>query len=146
LATRAVHGYLLGRDAQSLEDHAQAARLYAATVADGMGADSLRTRIRNDIFLGAEAFVAAMQALATRQRVACNEINKAQRLDATSLTQWIAPSRSRQESFRLAYSEGGMTMAEIARQAGVSLSSVSRLIALAEGLQDSRPDTARFKT
>jgi DNA-directed RNA polymerase specialized sigma24 family protein len=111
-----------------------------------MGADSWRTRIRNDIFLGEEAFVAAMQALATRQRVECKEINKTQRQAAKSLTEWIAPSRSRQESFRLAYSEGGMTMLEIARQAGVSLSSVSRLIALAESLQDSRPDTAIFKT
>jgi REP element-mobilizing transposase RayT len=146
LATRALHGYLLGRDAQSLEDHAEAARLYAATVANGMGADSWRTRIRNDIFLGEEAFVAAMQALATRQRVECKEINKTQRQAAKSLAEWIAPSRSRQESFRLAYSEGGMTMLEIARQAGVSLSSVSRLIALAESLQDSRPDTAIFKT
>ena len=146
LATRHLHGQLLGREVTSVEDQRHAAHLYAATVADGVGIDPWSGKLRGEIFLGDEAFVAEMQARASRQRMGCAEINKSQRTDSRELAYWMAADRSRQESFRLAYSVGGLTMGEIARRAGLSLSSVSRLISTAEKLQDSRPDPARFKT
>ena len=146
LATGEVHGHLLGRDATTEEDQRRAARLYAATFADGTGVDLWNGNLRGEIFLGGDHFVAAMQAIASHRQLTCSEISKAQRTDSRELAAWMTPDRTRDESFRQAYSNGGMTMAEIARQAGLSLSSVSRRISCAEKLQGSRPDTARFKT
>ncbi len=146
LATRHLHGQLLGREVTSVEDQRHAAHLYAVTVADGVGIDPWSGKLRGEIFLGEDAFVAEMQARASREQMGCAEINKSQRTDSRELAHWMTADRSRQESFRLAYSVGGLTMGEIAKQAGLSLSSVSRLISTAEKLQDSRPDPARFKT
>lgn len=146
LATKELHGQMLGRDALSSEDRHQAASLYAATVATGLGVDLWSGNLRSEIFLGEEKFVAESQARATQQRLACVEINKAQRNSPRTLASWTTADRARQESFRLAYSEGGMTMAEIARQAGLSLSRVSRMIRCAEELQHSRPDSVVRKT
>ncbi len=146
LATRQVHGQLLGRDIMSVEDQRQAAQLYATTVADRLDVDPWSGRLHGEIYLGDERFVAEMQALASRQKMRCAEISRTHRTDPRELAYWIAADRSKQESFRLAYSEGGLTMGEIAKQAGLCLSSVSRMISSAEKLQDSRPDPARFKT
>jgi putative transposase len=145
LATEALHGNLLGRDAVTADDRRQAERLYAETVAAGLGLD-LWGGLRQEIFLGGEAFVAEAHALASETRLRCKEIPKDQRTRGGTLVDWSTPDRTRDEAFRLAYSRGGMTMTEIAKQAGMSISSVSRIIATAEKLQDSRPDTARFKT
>ena len=146
LATRDVHGHLLGRDVTSAEDQRHAAHLYAAQVADGIGVDSWRGKLRGEIFLGDESFAAEMKERATRQRMRCAEISRTQRTDIQELAHWMIADRSRQESFRLAYSAGGLTMREIARQAGLCISSVSRMIASAEKLQESRPDPAKIKT
>jgi putative transposase len=146
LATRRLHGQLLGHDAASVEDQRRAARLYAATVEDGLGVDPWAGNLRQEVFLGDDDFVAEMQSRATNQRMKCTDISKYQRTDPRTLARWMTANRSRQESFKLAYTQGGMTMGEIARQAGLSLSSISRIISAAEKLQDSRPDPARFKT
>ncbi len=146
LATEELHGHLLGRDVASEADRRQAMLEYAEIVADGRAVDLWSKRLRGEIFLGEEAFVSKVQAMAMQRRMRDVEIARVQRTDLRSLTEWMAAHRSRQESFRLAYSIGGLTMSEIARQAGLSTSSVSRMIAEAERLQDSRPDTAKFKT
>jgi len=146
LATPELHAQLLGRDATTVEDQLCAAHRYAAAVADGMGADPWSGKLRAEIFLGDEAFVAKMRTRATERRMQCAEVPKAQRTDARALTQWMVADRSRQESFRLAYSEGGLTMSEIAKQAGLCVSRVSRMIASAEELNASRPDPAKLKT
>ena len=146
LATTALHGHLLGHDVASPDDLLRAARLYAATVAAGRGVDLWPHHLRREIFLGDEDFAATTQARATAQRLRCKEIAKSQRTRNAALADWLTPDRTTDEAFRLAYSEGGMTMLEIARQADKSVSAVSRLIASAERLQDSRPDTAKNKT
>ena len=146
LATQELHGQMLGRDAVSSEDRHHAANLYAATVATGLGVDLWGGNLRSEIFLGEEKFVAETQARATQQRLACAEINKAQRNNPSTLAGWMDADQAKQESFRQAYSEGGMTMAEISRQAGLSLSRVSRMIRCAEELQRSRPGRAMRKT
>ncbi len=146
LATRHVLGQLLGREVTSVEDQRHAAQLYAAAVSDGLGVDPWSGKLRGEIFLGDEGFVAEMLARASQQQMECAEITRSQRTDSRELGHWMTANRSRQESFRLAYSVGGLTMGEIAKQAGLCLSSVSRMISSAEKLQDSRPDPARFKT
>ena len=132
LATSELHGYLLGRDVKTVHDQRQAARLYAKAVTAGIGADLWRSHLKNELFLGGEAFARKMQALAAQPRLACTEINRQQRMEASTLASWLASDRTTQESIRLAYSAGGMTMTAIAREAGVSTSTVSRAIRAAE--------------
>lgn len=146
LATVELHGHLLERDALTQDDRRLASDLYAQVVADGLGVDLWSSHLRNEIYLGGERFVGDMQAIAQHQRLQCVEIAKEQRKDMGALGRWMTVDRPRDESFRMAYTNGGLTMSEIARQAGLSLSAVSRLISNAERRQDSRPDTAKFKT
>ncbi len=149
LATDFLHGYLLGRDVRTPKDGQDARRLYAESVKDGIGVDLWKQHLREEIFLGSEQFAADMRELAQRERMACVEISAVQRrpsASGNSLADWLAPDLSREESFRLAYSEGGLTMSEIAKQAGRSVSAVSRAIAIAEQAQNARPDTAKRKT
>ena len=110
-------------------------------VADGSGAPSLwETALRQQIYLGDEAFVARMQARAEPQRKASPAVPKAQRRAPPSAplprtwAQWLKTSGgSRNEALARAYREGGLTMTRLAEQSGLSLSHVSRLIAAAEG-------------
>jgi len=145
LATGALHGHLLGRDVRSAEDTRQAIHLWIVAVAQGLGVDPWMNNLRAEIFLGDEQFVARMQALATRQRLECDEIARVQRTDEHQLSRWLTPEHSKPEAYRRAYTEGGMTMAEIGRQAGLTASRVSRLISTAEELcrQDLTPTEAR---
>ena len=146
LATTTLHGHLLGHDAVTTDDRRRAEHLYAVTVAAGRGVDLWGHHLRREIFLGDENFAAASRTRATEQRLRSSEIAKTQRSCHTSLARWSTPDRTRDEAFKLAYSEGGMTMSEIARQAAMSVSAISRIIASVEKLQNSRPDTAKFKT
>jgi len=145
LATDAVHGHLLGRDVMNDVDRRTARQLYAGTVMAGRGTDLWGQHLHREIYLGGERFAAEMQALATERRLRCPEISGTQRAGRKALADWFAPERTRDEAFRLAYRQGGLTMPEIARQAGMSVSAVSRIIALAERLHDSRPDTATIQ-
>ena len=146
LATTTLHGHLLGRNVATMEDRIQAERLYAEAVATARDVDLWSHHLRQEIFLGSEHFAAQARAQATEERLRSKEIARAQRTGRTSMADWLTHDRTRDEAFRLAYSRGGMTMTEIARQSNLSISAVSRLIAAAEKMQDSRPDTAKFKT
>jgi REP element-mobilizing transposase RayT len=144
LATSTVHGHLLGRDVITASDRRQAQSLYAESVAAARNID-LWGHLRQQIFLGDEAFTAATRARASDKRLQCTEIVRDQRISKSDLADWLTPHRSRDEALRLAYSLGGMTMSEIARQADISVSRVSRLIAVAEKSQVSRPDAQKAR-
>jgi putative transposase len=146
LATSALHGYLPGSDMSTQEHRRRAAELYAEIVHSARRVDLWNEHLRAEIYLGDEAFVLRAKAQATRQRLDCPEISRTQRTAADTLARWLVPGRTRGEAFRLAYSAGGLSMGQIAREAVISISTVSRMIAVAERLQDSRPDTATFKT
>lgn len=146
LATLTLHGYLMGFDIQTDEHRMLASRRYAETVNFGKDIALWKDHLRAEIYLGDEAFVQHTKARATQQRLQCTEISKSHRMAPTTLATWLAPGRSKDEAYRLAYCVGGMNMAQIAREAGLSISAVSRKIANAERLQHSRPDTAIFKT
>lgn len=145
LSTNELLGQLLGHDILSPEDRHRASALYAATVLAGIGVDLWKTHLLGEIFLGQADFVADMQALATQRRMSCAEVAGPHRVDPHPLAHWETPERSRHESFRLAYTKGGLSMGQIARQSGLSLSSVSRLIHLAESerIQDLTPMNSR---
>jgi putative transposase len=53
-----------------------------------------------------------------------------------SLKQWLASCESREEALYQAHTEGALSMTAIAREMGLSVSRVSRLIAQAEREQE----------
>ena len=88
--------------------------------------------LRQQIYLGDEAFVERMQALAEPQRAAVREIPKAQRRTTRSLAQWLRTCDSREEALFRANTDSGLTMSVIAKELSLSVSRVSCLIARVE--------------
>lgn len=139
-----LHGYLLGRPVATARDRQLAAQRYAALVADA-AADEVpiwQGGLRGQVFLGDDAFVARMQALATPAMRAAVDVPKAQRKPPLTLQDCLQQSPGQQaRALRRAYREGGITMTAMAKELGLSVSRVSRLIAAAELEMD-----ARYKT
>ena len=88
--------------------------------------------LRQQIYLGNEDFVERMQALAEPNNSAGRDIPKAQRRKGLSLTQWLSICETREEALYRAHTEGALSMSAIARELGLSVSRVSRLIARVE--------------
>ena len=84
------------------------------------------------IYLGDESFVERMQALAGDGPVGSPEVPRAQRRRTLTLQQCLDSNGPRESALRRAHVEGGMTMTALARELGLSVSRVSRLIARAE--------------
>jgi putative transposase len=126
-----LHGYLLGREVSSAADRQRASARYAALVEEAAGASIWATGLRQQVFLGDEAFVARMQAMAEPARTRSKEVPRAQRALPRSLRDCLGQMPDRALGMRAAYM-GGMTMTEIASQLGLSVSRVSRLIGQAE--------------
>lgn len=132
LDTDGLHGYLLGRAPGSDSDRRRAANRYARLVTAARDVRLWDEALRQQIYLGDEAFVERMQKLAEPQRKAAHEIPKAQRRTARSLAQWLRDCDSREESLFRAHTESGLTMSAMAKELGLSVSRVSRLIAREE--------------
>ena len=132
LDTEGLHGYLLGRPARSAADRRRAADRYARLVASAPDARLWDSALRQQIYLGDEAFVARMQALAEPRNSTDADIPKIQRRKARSLAQWLGSCETREEALYMAHTDGALSMSAIARELGLSLSRVSRLIARAE--------------
>ncbi len=132
LDTPGLHGYLLGRTPRSAADSRRAAGRYAALVDARRDVHLWSDALRQQIFLGDEAFARRMQALADPARRDSIEVPRAQRRTGGDLDRYLLPSHSRAEGLRRAHVEDGMTMSDIAGKLGLSVSRVSRLIARAE--------------
>jgi putative transposase len=134
LDTDGLHGYLLGRAPASARDRSTAVRRYAALVqkVTREDADLWKTGLRQQIFLGDDHFVDDMLAKAAPPTGRVRDVPKAQRVRSRDLADWISEAGSREEGLRRAYRDGGMTMTAIASSLGLSVSTVSRLIAVAE--------------
>jgi DNA-directed RNA polymerase specialized sigma24 family protein len=128
-----LQGYVLGRAIQGAADRRLAARRYSELVASATDVRLWESALRQQIYLGDEAFAERMRALADPVRVSAQEVPKVQRKRMRTLGQWLATSDSRDEALYRAHVESGMSMSEIARELGLSVSRVSRLIARAEG-------------
>jgi putative transposase len=131
LDTSGLHGYLLGREPRHAADRRRAASRYAALVTAGRDVELWSDALRQQIFLGDEGFVERMQAHADPVRRASTEVPAAQRRKAGELDRFSRESSSRDEAVRRAHVEGGLTMTDIARGLGLSVSRVSRLTARA---------------
>jgi putative transposase len=128
-----LHGYLLGRPVRTAADRRRAADRYADFVASSPTDVILwDTALRQQIYLGDEDFVDRMQALASPQNSADRDIPRAQRSKARSLAQWLSSCPTREEALYKAHTESALSMSAIARELGLSVSRISRLIARAE--------------
>lgn len=132
LDSAAVWGYLLGADVLSDEGESQAARAYADLVAAGKDVALWPDHLRKQMYLGDEAFVLRMQALASHRAVSSKEIPKAQRASPKTLQDWMAELPNRDEALLAAHRHSQLSMSQIARELGLSVSRVSRLIARAQ--------------
>ena len=132
LDTQGLHGYLLGRPVRTAADRRRAANRYARLVASVPDASLWDCALRQQIYLGDEAFVERMQALAEPRNSTDDDIPKIQRRKSRTLAQWMESCENREEALYNAYTQSAMTMSAIARELGLSISRVSRLIARAE--------------
>ena len=132
LDTEGLHGYLLGRGVRSAADRRRAAGRYAQLVASVPDASLWDSALRQQIYLGDEAFVERMQALAEPRNSTDQDIPKAQRRKSRTLAQWMESCENREQALYNAHTQSAMTMSAIARELGLSVSRVSRLIARAE--------------
>ncbi|KRD13494.1 transposase [Acidovorax sp. Root267] len=128
LDAQAVWGYLLGRDAQDAQARAQAAQAYVALVQAGQGVQLWAQGLRQQMYLGNEDFVLRMQALTSDRAVSAKEIPKQQRASPKSLQDWLAECPTRDQALVQAHYASQISLSEIARQLGLSVSRVSRIV------------------
>jgi putative transposase len=119
----------LGRHVQTLDDLLRAEKQYETLVSEGASEDFWRHALRQQIYLGDEAFVARVQQRIEPARHCADEIPREQRRKPLELGQFLAMCSTREEALRRAHLEGGMTMSAIAKALDLSVSRVSRLIA-----------------
>lgn len=132
LDSAGLHAYLLGYTARSVADERRAAQAYVELVAAGRDVRLWDETLRQQIYLGDEAFVERMQALAAPQTAATRDVPKVQRSKPLTLSQWLSTSESRDQAFLRAHTQSGISMTAIAQEMGLSVSYVSRLIGHAE--------------
>lgn len=89
--------------------------------------------LRQQIYLGDDAFVARTLALADPARRRAVDVPRAQRrAEVPSLQQWLQRCPTRDQAMWQAYRSSGMRMTVIAAELGLSVSRVSRILAREE--------------
>lgn len=125
----AVWGYLLGQEVSTDEQARRAGQAYANLVAAGRNVALWPDHLRQQMYLGDEAFVFRMQALASDRAVSDKEIPKAQRASPRTLQDWLATMPNRDEAIAAAHRYSHMSLSDIARSLDLSVSRVSRIVA-----------------
>ncbi len=143
LATAGLHGHVLGHAPRDPADTKAAGGRYADCVQTGREVRLWEGGLRQQIYLGDKAFVVSMQALAGKggQNTSA-EVPRAQRRRPLMLGPVGAQSESRERALLRANIEHGITMTALARELGLSVSRVSRLIARAEADRRTAPALA----
>lgn len=132
LDTEGLHGHLLARPVRGPGGSRLAIARYAELLGQEVAAGFWAAGLRRQVFLGDENFVeSALAALPARQRQAV-EVPRVQRHRPLSLRQLMQDGLPREAALHAAYTEGGLTMTQLARELGRSVSRVSRLIAAFE--------------
>jgi REP element-mobilizing transposase RayT len=115
------------------EERAPATAAYRRFVAVGAGAPSPWSRLKNQVYLGSERFVAQMQTLIEPDRP-LREVPRRQRPGAMpSLAELAARHQARDDAIAAAYATGHYSMQAIADHFGVGRMTVSRAIRRVEG-------------
>ena len=129
LDTPAVHGYLLGRDANTAADRSRAALRYAALVAAGKGVKLWDEALAQQIFLGGPEFVERMQALIENDKGHAKDIPRLQRRAvAKPIDYYLKRNKDRDAGIRAAVTEGQHSMTDIGKVLGLTVSRISRIV------------------
>lgn len=139
LDVQAVWGYLLGRDPQDVRACAQAAQAYAALVQAGQGVQLWAQGLRQQMYLGDDDFVLRMQALASDHAVSAKESrNTASQPQEPARLLALCPTRD--QALVQAHYASQISLSSIARQLGLSVARVSRIVS---AQRDLMPGNAR---
>lgn len=128
LDTSAVYAYLLGYDAVSDGDCALAASRYTTLVAQGKNVHLWDDALKGQIYLGDTAFMTRMQALLAPEQASAADVPSVQRRSWPKNLAHFFNNHPRNEAIALAHATGGYTMSAIAKEAGLSVSRVSRIV------------------
>ena len=124
-----LHAYLLGRDATTDADVAQAQAHYARWVAEGRNVRLWEHALNHQVFLGDDVFVQRMQLLMAARDTESAGIPKPQRKSPKSFADWLQQTGERDTALWLAHSESGLSMSALAAQVGLSVARVSQILA-----------------
>lgn len=103
---------------------------YKAFVAEGRDQPAVWEQLKNQVYLGSDAFVLKMQARLETQDADLSEIPLPQRRQrARPLAHYEKQASSRDEAVALAYASGGYGLKEIGEHFGLHYSRVSRIVA-----------------
>jgi putative transposase len=117
---------------QLAHTEARAQKRYAEFVAQGRDVRLWEVALRGQIYLGDEQFVGKLQSRRKRT-VESREVPRVQRRSAPQpLQSYIGGARDRDSGIVRAYREGGFTQTAIAKELGMSVSRISRIIASGE--------------
>ena len=129
LDTPAVHGYLLGRDAETAADRHRAGVRYAAFVAAGKGVKLWDEALSNQIFLGGQEFVGRMQARIAKSARNDKDIPRAQRQkEAKPIAYYLQRNKDRNAGIVASVSHGQHSMTDVGKAVGLTVSRVSRIV------------------
>ena len=129
LNTAAVHANLLGRDARTSAEQHKAAARYAALVAADKGVKLWADALAKQMFLGDTDFIDRMQAMIESSRADSKEIPKFQRTRATHpVRHYLDHHKQRDDGIFAAAYDGQHSLTAIAKEAGLSIASVSRIV------------------
>ncbi|MCV2357289.1 transposase [Paucibacter sp. B2R-40] len=126
--------YVIGREAHTAADQRRAAERYAKLVAKEPALQLWPGRLRQQIFLGDEAFARGMLARAEAVAETAVQAAKGRRRKSDVSSEgfdWsktLRTSASREQALYMAHTEAGQTMSSLAKHLGLSVSRVSRLI------------------
>lgn len=130
LDTEALHGHLLGRAPASPVDHEQATDQYVLLVMQSQAEDGRfwQQGLQGQVFLGDAEFAERMRAQAQGPQLQAKDIPKAQRHSRGTLADALKLHPDRAAALAHGHRVFGLSMSEMARELGLSVSRVSRLI------------------
>ena len=141
LDTDGLHGYLLGRPVRTAADRGRAVARYAQLLRQEADSDLWARGLRQQVFLGDEAFVAKSLQRAPHIDQGSGEVPRRQRVRPMPLRTLLVQCATREQALHVAYSRHGLTMTQLARELGLSVSRVSRIIAAFEQNAEARVKT-----
>jgi hypothetical protein len=109
-------------------DFRTAAQRYAKLVAQGKDVRLWDDALRQQIYLGDEAFIQRMQALVEPERSRAANVPRRQRRSPDPIQTYLR-TYERNEAIVKACREGGHSLSAIASEVGLSVSRVSRIVA-----------------
>lgn len=121
-----LQSFVLGRPVLTAGDRRRAGDRYAKLVASEPAFQLWPGRLRQQIFLGDEAFAERMLAAAA---TSAPGRKAAPGKSARNWNDWLRESSSREQALYRAHTEGGLSMTALAATLGLSVSRISRLIA-----------------